>query len=48
MRLLVRLMRTMVLLVCVVALGGKAAEDDGKMVEGHDSKMDEDWNGKAG
>ena len=32
----------------VGALGSKAAEDDDKMVEGHDSKMDEDWNSKAG
>ena len=32
----------------VGALGGKAAEDDSKMVEDHDSKMDEDCTGKAG
>jgi hypothetical protein len=32
----------------VGALGGKAAEDDGKMVEDQDSKMDENWDGKAG
>ena len=32
----------------VGTLGGKAAEDDGKMIEDQDDKMDEDWDGKAG